>query len=283
MLSISILLVGDLSRPEFEGANEFLESVGQVHRFLDAETAAHRLASGEIVSDLTVIVQSFPGEFSQQAIDRLRAAAPLSRMVALLGSWCEGEMRSGQPWPTVIRLYWHQGLGRIVREIQHLARGECPNWGLPLTATEEERLLAATPCRTGFQPVAKSRTGFQPVATDRKSVPHAGLIGIAARRSESFDWLSVACRQRGYATLWLREPPYPRVDGLSAIIFDGTDFQGNEIETFREIAIRYPQAKRIVLMDFPRIEDRRRLRDSGAAAVLSKPFSVEDMFEEMGS
>jgi hypothetical protein len=275
MPAISILLIGNLDRPEFDGAGEFLDSFGQVHQFRDAETAANVLASGEIVSDLTVIVQSYPGEFSQLAIDRLRAASPVSRMVALLGSWCEGETRSGQPWPTVIRLYWHQGLRRIGREIRRLSRGDCPNWGLPLTATEEERLL--TERRTGFQAIAAGHSASP--STGWKPVLQHGLIGIAARRFESIDWLSAACRQHGYATLWLRGPHYPRVEGLSAILFDGTDFGESEVETLRQIAERYPHARRIAIMDFPRIEDRRRLLQAGAVAVVSKPLNVEDLMD----
>ena len=261
MLQVSILLIGDLQRPEFQGVGEFLESFGQVHYFLEAEAALSLLAAGEIVSDLTLIAQSYPGEFSQQTIDRLREASPLSRLIALLGSWCEGEMRSGQPWPTVIRMYWHQGLGRIGREIRRLARGSCPTWGLPLTASEEERLLASA----------------QEDKTSRE-----GLIGIVAVRYESFDWLSAACRHRGYATLWLRRPQFPLAEGFSALLVEGTDFHGTELEFFQEIVVRYPQARRIAIMDFPRIEDRRRLFQAGAAAVLSKPLSVEDLYEEIG-
>ena len=49
--------------------------------------------------DVIVVAQAFPGQFSHQAIDRLRRLAPLARMVGLMGSWCEGEMRTGSPWP----------------------------------------------------------------------------------------------------------------------------------------------------------------------------------------
>jgi hypothetical protein len=272
MLQVSILLIGNIERPEFQGVAEFMETLGQVHYFSEAESALKALEKCEIVSNLTVIAQAFPGEFSQQAIDRLREASPLSRMIALLGSWCEGEQRSGQPWPTVIRMYWHHGLHTIRREIRLLAQGDCPSWGLPLTASDEERLLAATP--TG-------RTGFQPAGADRKSVLHEGLIGIATSRYESFDWLSASCRHRGYATLWLRGTRYPVVEGFSAILLEGTDFRGMEFQNLREITKRYPQARRIAIMDFPRIEDHHRLRQAGAAAVLSKPFSVEDLFEEL--
>jgi hypothetical protein len=266
MPAISILLIGDLNRSEFQGVGEFLGSFGPVHYFSEVEAALKALALGEIVSDLTVIAQSYPGEFSQEAIDRLREASPVSRLIGLLGTWCEGEMRSGQPWPAVIRMYWHQGLDRFRREIGRLAGGDCPSWGLPITATEEDRLLAAIPPR---------RTGLQPVVQN-------GLVGIVAARYESFEWLSTACRLHGYATIWLRCPHFPRVDGLKAILADGTDFRGAEFDSFREIAARYPQTKRIALMDFPRIEDRRRLIEFGAAAVLSKPLNVEDLFEELG-
>jgi hypothetical protein len=269
MRPVSIVLIGDFERPEFYGVTGFLESLGQVHRFRDAEAATQALASDEIGAELTVIAQSYPGEFSHPAVDRLRAASPVSRIVALLGSWCEGEMRSGQPWPAVIRLYWHQGLGRIAREIGRLAEGDCPSWGLPLTATEEERLLA------------ESRTGFQGVATGQRPVLRSGLVGIASRRLESYDWLSAACRQHGSPTVWLRGPQYPRVEGLAAILIDGTDFGDAEMATLRQLSERYSQARCIALMDFPRIEDRRCLLQAGAAAVLSKPLNVEDLIMEI--
>jgi hypothetical protein len=270
MRQISVLLIGDLYRPEFEGVREFLASFGPIRLFFDAETALNVLAKDEIVPDHTIIVQTFPGEFPQQVVDQLREAAPLSRMITLLGSWCEGEMRSGQPWPTVIRSYWHQGLSMIGREIRRLAEDDCPSWGLPLTATDEERLLADSPPRS---------TSLQPAATDDKNVLRGGLIGIVAHRFESFDWLSAAYRQRGYSTLWLRGPKYPRAEGFLTILIDGTDFQGAEFDAFRKIAASYPQTRRIALMDFPRIEDRRRLLQAGAAAVVSKPLCVEDLLD----
>jgi hypothetical protein len=223
MCQISTLLIGDLDRPEFQGVVEFLGTFGKVHRFLDVATAAGVLASGEIVADLTVIVQLYPGEFSQTAIDRLRAASPLSRIIALLGTWCEGEMRSGQPWPAVVRRYWHQGWGAIGEEIRRLARGDCPHWGLPLTATEEERLLAETaPRRTDCESASENRqVGNLP----HVNPPRKGLIGIAARRYESFDWLAAACRHQGYAALWLRGPSYLLLEGFSSIFVEGTDFR----------------------------------------------------------
>jgi hypothetical protein len=207
-------------------------------------------------------------------------------MIALLGSWCEGEMRSGQPWPTVLRVYWHQALSRLGREVRRLTAGDRTAWGLPLTATEEERLLSEN--QTDSQPVEKSRTDFQSVKKSRtdlqsvtkdKTTPTSSLVGIASKKRESFEWLSSLCRERGYPTLWIRGPRYPVAEGISTILFDAADFRDAEFNDLEQLAERYPGARRIVLMDFPRIEDRNRLLDTGAIAVLSKPINIEDLHE----
>jgi CheY-like chemotaxis protein len=237
-----------------------------VHFFSGTNEARKALAEGEIFADMAIIASAYPGQFSLDEIDRLREMTPVSRFFALAGTWCEGEMRSGQPWPAVIRQYWHQGFDRFRREIERLLNGECPSWGLPITATEEERLLTAIP----------------PSCNNPKSVSRKSLVGISAVRYDSFDWLSSACRMQGHATIWLRGPHFPLVDGLQAILADGTDFRGAEFETFLAISTRYPRTKRIALMDFPRVEDLRRLLEAGAAAVLSKPVSVEDLLAELG-
>jgi CheY-like chemotaxis protein len=202
-------------------------------------------------------------------------------MIALLGSWCEGEMRSGQPWPTVLRVYWHQALSRLGREVRRLAAGDCTSWGLPLTATEEERLL--TESRTDFQSAIKSGTNFQSIVNSTKKSPSSSLIGIASKKRESFEWLSSLCRERDYPTLWLRGPRYPVVEGLSTILFDGTDFRGTEFDALQKLIARYPDTRRIVLMDFPRVEDHDRLIKAGAVTVLSKPIHVEELYEVVGA
>ena len=74
------------------------------------------LAEGLPAPHGIVLAQAYPGQFSPVAIDRLRNLAPLARLIAILGSWCEGEPRSGHPLPGVIRIYWHQAAERIRRE-----------------------------------------------------------------------------------------------------------------------------------------------------------------------
>ena len=74
----------------------------------------------EIAVDVIVVAQAYPGQFSGEALDRLARLAPLARVVVLLGSWCEGEVRSGRPWPGAIRVYWHQWPARCAQELGRL-------------------------------------------------------------------------------------------------------------------------------------------------------------------
>ena len=156
--------------------------------------------------DVIVVAQAFPGQFSHQAIDRLRRLAPLARVVGLMGSWCEGEMRTGLPWPGAVRTYWHQWAARCDRELRRLAEGECCSWTLPPTATEEERLLADAECGRAHSPTVGGQSNCH---------PSAALVLIRARSHEMAEWLSAACRSRGFATVWQRTATAARVEGAS--------------------------------------------------------------------
>lgn len=260
MSEISILLLGDVDRPEFFGARSTLESAGQVSCFAEVDAAVKALEAGDIIPDVIVMAQAYPGEFSHQAIDRLRRLAPLGRVLGLLGSWCEGEMRSGHPWPAAVRVYWHQWNVRANRELRSLIAGQCPSWGLPITAGEEERLLQNT-----------TRT-----LTRRRE-----LIAIHAARFVMADWLSAACRMRGYSTVWLRPGHDARIEGAAGAIFDGSNLHAEELEQLGRFAQALKQTPIIALLDFPRREDQQRALAAGAAAVLAKPLSLEDLFWQL--
>ena len=54
-----------------------------------------------------------------------------------------------------------------------------------------------------------------------------------------------------------------------------------QLQEIRESARRFHPARLTVLTDFPRIEDVTRIRAAGAAAVLSKPVLLEDLFWQL--
>ena len=96
----------------------------------------------------------------------------MSPLLAILGSWCEGETRTGRPLPGVARTYWHQWLSRCGKDLERIAAGECPAWGLPLTVADDERVehvcsFAPPPAREGLVAV------FSPDADAAEAISEA--------------------------------------------------------------------------------------------------------------
>jgi CheY-like chemotaxis protein len=226
----------------------------------DVDSACDLLRAGRVSPEWIVVAQAYPGQFSREAVDRLRHLAPLARVLGLLGSWCEGEMRTGEPWPAAIRVYWHQWLPRVEQELTRLRRGDCATWALPITAGEEERFLLLAD-----QPLEKRE----------------GLIAVWAPQFDVQSWLTAACSRRGYSTVWLRPHRPARVEDVTAAIFDGNECRGEEIESLRELAETVGPVPIVALLDFPRVEDRNRALAAGAAAVLSKPLLIDDLFWQL--
>jgi len=253
-------LAGSTDRPEFRAARAGLDALGEVTSVPDADSAAALLEGAELVPELIVVAQAYPSQFPQEAIDRLRCLCPLSRVLGLMGSWCEGEMRTGRPWPGSIRIYWHQWLPQCGRQLACMARNECSVWDLPVTATEEERLLLAAE-----QPLPDC----------------PGLVAIYSHRYEMGDWLSAALRSRGCSTVWLRPPHPARVEGAAAAVFDGSELRGEQLDELKQLSTALTPAPILALLSFPRIEDHRRARRAGAAAVLSKPLQLGNLFWEL--
>jgi len=91
-----------------------------------------------------------------------------------------------------------------------------------------------------------------------------------------------ACRAAGYAATGLH--PARRwlpMAGAVAAIFDGTDGRGPEAAPLGRLAAALGGAPISALLDFPRAEDRDRVLACGAAAVLSKPLLLEDLWWQL--
>lgn len=257
--AMRILLIGDLQRREFREASRTASAWSEVVEAPDMASACDALAHADWFFDWIVLATSYPGQYSEEQIDRLRRRAPLSRMVALLGSWCEGEVRSGRPVAGVIRVYWHQWEQRLAWEAARWSSGARSTWALPITVGEEERVLA--------------------LAGD-SLVPGAGLIAVCSDEFACGEWLCAACCKGGYAAQWLRPAdPWPETN-FTAGIFD-LGGPRERYDGLRRFAAALRPAPVVALMGFPRIEDRERALAAGAAALLSKPVWLEDLLWEI--
>jgi hypothetical protein len=257
MMKPNVLLVGDGKHPEFAEAVDLL---GRQTDLQVAPAVPSALAHIDAVAsppDLVVVAQSRAGQFSDGQISVLRRAVPLARIVALLGSWCEGEARTGRPWPGTTRLYWHQWVPWFARELQRLSDGKCPTWGLPVTATADEMInfsLDDTPPSSG------------------------GLIAIRARQGCSYDALADACRSAGYATVWLRDDQHVQVQGPTAVIWDDTHCGDAQAAGIAAVAAAVRPAPVVAMFHFLRFADRKRALAAGATAALSKPILIDHLF-----
>jgi hypothetical protein len=202
-----------------------------------------------------VLAQAWPNQFSAPAVDRLRNLAPLARLIAIQGSWCEGEPRSGHPLPGVIRIYWHQAAIRIRLEFPLGIQSQGSAWRLPATATDEERLLASIAA-----PLPKGN----------------GLVAIWTRRPEMEELLADACRRVGYSTAWLHPRQPTRVQGAVAAIYDGARLDPAGLAELSQLAADVSPAPVLALLDAPRTQDVHLARTLGAF-VLAKPFRVDEL------
>jgi CheY-like chemotaxis protein len=263
-----LLLAGQLQPAEFSHICDALGSA----RMATAATLseAQRLLAEGLEPEVIAIAQSWPGQWSAGEVDHLRRLAPLARVVGLLGSWCEGEARSGTPWPAAQRIYWHQWLPRMRLELARQQAGRCPVWGLPVTATEEDRVLAAA-----------GELADTLDSASRATLPCQAVIGIAAADFEMAEFLAAACRRHGYSTISMRLGAPWRTEGLAATIWDCAAGDPAEFEALVRLSSSVRPAPVVALLSFPRPEDCQQALLAGASAVVSKPLHVSELLFEL--
>jgi CheY-like chemotaxis protein len=257
---VSVLVIGRLSDEEQRAlvapAGVTLE-VACVERIDQA--AGHLQLSGSPL-ELILIVEARGGECSTAAIDALRSVAPLARLWRIAGTWCEGEGRSGRPPAGCLVSYAHQWPARFGRELAALAAGLQPAWAWPLTASNEERMLALA---------------------ERPLARRSGQVVISARSTPTAAALADACRLVGYEPLVIREDRPWSTPAAIAVLWDTDCYRMTdaiEVGRLRELAGAAPI---VALAGFPRSDDIRRAREVGIQAVVSKPFLIHDLFWQL--
>lgn len=261
MKSVQVLLTGDTGHREFREAVNWLTGQARVVLCPKLEGAVEWLATAEVPPFAIVVAQSRPGQFSQGQIERLHEAAPLARIVALLGSWCEGETRSGWPWPGVIRVYWHQWSARTARELAGPRAGQCGTWNLPRTATADERLL-----KWADQPLSRS----------------PGVVAICTGRSSAFEALADACQAAGYRAVRFGSHQGATSRQADVVLWDDASGEPNWCRKLQGVVARARPAPVLALLDFPRLEDHHRAICAGASQIVSKPFLLADLDWHLG-
>lgn len=256
--TISVLLIGNFSSREFKPLKVSLPSFAEVKTATCCAAAIKLLQRDRAIFDLAIVAERWPGEHSPRQLDQIQRAAPITRIVAISGSWCEGQKRSGTPWPGMLHTSWHNWLSHWQEDFIRLAENRLPSFGLPVATSAHDRtMLRHFPARV-----------------------EGKLIAIRSQREDMADMLAAACRSQGYSAVWL-DPRYPvRLEGPDAILWEGSPDQLRDLQNTHH---RYRQAPILALLDFPRIDDLEQATLLGAAEILSKPTHLEDMFVRLAA
>jgi hypothetical protein len=212
--------------------------------------------SGSSPPELVVLLQDRPGVFREQEVAALRRRWPLAGFVAVAGSWCEGELRTGRPLAGVLRIYWHQLPAWWRRQVSLREEGLAPEWAMPGAEFSARAIQGA-------------RAGN-------------GAILISTRDWETAEALGDTLHAAGFATCWAppgREMGPQVVRGVVAGVWDGGQLNDREVVDLNNFVrtLSRESAPVVALLDFPRWDSRERAMAAGAAAVMGKPWLAGDL------
>jgi hypothetical protein len=225
----------------------------------------------ETPPELVLLAQPRPGCDEQAEIEVLREVAPLTRVVVLAGSWCEGELRTGRPLLGVIRLYWYEFPAWWRACLACLARRESPPWTEPLDDVRAGQASRQVP--------AMARAAGKPDI-------NGALVAIDATDFAVFQSLAASLVAEGWQCAWHprhRPSLIDTADSLAAGLWDGSQLHAAEAESLGAFCARLKQyeAPVVALLDFPRVDHIEMASTNGAAAVLGKPYSVAHLNAEL--
>lgn len=236
-----------------------------------ADGAAATIPSVPLPPELVLLAQPRPWISDQAQLETLRSLAPLTRVVVIAGTWCEGEPRTGQPSTGVVRLYWYEFAPWWRAARAEWEANQTPAWSEPLDDVRAGQKTA----------VITLRERHDVVPTE------AGVVAVDAVDFAVFETLAAVLASFGWRCEWQprHRPEVARPTQYVAAIWDGGQLSGGELTSLNEFARRVhasnAAAPVIVLLDFPRVEQLEAARAAGAAAALGKPYRVAHLVNEL--
>ncbi len=255
----SVWIVGDWRQAEFSSALTWLEERASCERFDDAEAALANFRSGGRALEPAdiLVVQSRPGQISPREIEQLHAAAPLARLVAILGAWCDGAIAKCEAALGIVCIPWRAWEGRLASELALCGTTNSLAALLPRTATATERIEKA--CSGGS---AGSR--------------YQGRAAICTISRETYQALADGLLELGISSRWHLPESGVSIGPPELSIFDGWE-QVPGVFNAEMTADDSGASPSLLLLHFPRPEDAERAVKMGISAVLAQPLLRIDL------
>lgn len=229
----------------------------------DVDLATHDQISPNdaLSSDLIVVFQNRPGSVDSSTIEVVRQRNPLVGLAVVLGSWCEGELRTGDPLPYCERIFWYQ----------------FPVWWQQnLTAWKEQR-------PTTWQQLIPAIFTTNSHSSNHSKAEQNGFVLVDSQDADSAATILTVCEAAGVAACWA---PAAKPEILSTVptagIYVGGQLNNKECEDIAELRRRLPtSAPLVALLDFPRIDRVGIAKRLGATTVLGKPWRSEQLLASL--
>jgi len=245
-----VIFIGRVDAPEFQSPIAWLEEhvvFRCVEDIVAATDSLHRAAA-----DTILVAPSHRSEFTLQQVRQLQAASPLSHFYVIVGSWCEGETRSGKAWPGIERLYVNQLIPR--------ARSD--GW-------DREPIGPTTPCTASSDERWMGRAA-------RSKTDQPGFVLVCGRDKESRLSLVELCRWAGFQSGSMKSPRGQDGNPL-AIIYDADRNRQQRIRDLQRLSHGLPDARIVTLIEYPRHDEISQALDAGSNHVLGKPYDIDDL------
>ena len=257
-IKVQVLAVGDWNQCEFAAAKVDIPNFRDWPSVADLNAACELLCNCQQPPELIFLAQPVPGIFRQEEIDRLQQLVPLTRLIIVAGSWCEGELRTGTPPGGVIRLYWYELATWWQAAIRQYDTGLCPLWSLPLDHPQAGR------CSSANQ-----------LSNDLSNSSSPLSVQIDAADYAVYETLADALGEHHIQSFWQGRDENVN-SPATAGIWDGGQLNDRELTRLKHFC-HQTAGPVIGLLDFPRIEHLQQAKSAGAAAVFAKPYIVEEL------
>jgi|GEM_PF-3233289 len=297
---LNILAFGDPTRSEFRFLWENLREINREKLFFEGNldlwlqtSERTRHFNADFYPDLIFILRSWSGEYSNSQIQTLRKRFPLTPLLAVLGSWCEGEARNGIPLSGIHSISWFELCAMFPLESFALKQNWASIWSLPPETLPEQKILFE------IQREEKQKnfrfTQKRGSADDFENLTLLPSLNIQIE-SDDFDQFillrdfslrtfSSAKTVRVFSSwqndLWLSTEEdknnRKKLENTDFIFFDFPDFSQMTIQKFHAIKNRFPTSIFIAFTEFPRAEEWLFLKKNGVHAMFPKPFRIADL------
>lgn len=248
---MNIVVTGEWLHADFA---DVVKSLGSTVRFCELS----QLDSLEASPDLLIFAQARRHQLDDADSEKLLGSWPAVPAVALLSSWCEGEVRSGKPLAGWTRVLWHRWPAEFARFVAARQANLPTKWDRVVVGSGTP--VSNFPGSTGgrcYEIGLYSRWNSESLAIEQLLL----RLGHGVRRRDIGVLLAKSVRP----------------DEVSLIVGDSCDaWMEQALADARLVARR---ALKIILMGFPRRQEIERLRQIGGrqTAVLAKPFEMQQL------